>query len=107
MNLIKKFNHLLNSNQKKSVIFLLFLIFIGMFLETLGVGLIIPIFSIIMEPDIANKYPSAATFLSALSPLNLFIDKQETVSTQTLLITSAIMLIVFVYFLPKNMIQIR
>ena len=75
MTTIKKFNSLLNFSQKKEVIFLLFLIFIGMFLETLGVGLIIPMFTIIMDPNIANKYPIAATFLSNLSPLNWFFDQ--------------------------------
>jgi len=94
---IKKFNSLLNFSQKKEVIFLLFLIFIGMFLETLGVGLIIPMFTIIMDPNIANKYPIAAMFLSNLSPLNWFFDKQATISTQALLISGAIIVIIFVY----------
>ena len=94
---IKKFNSLLNFSQKKEVIFLLFLIFIGMFLETLGVGLIIPIFTIIMDPNIANKYPIAAMFLSNLSPLNWLFDQQATISTQALLISGAIIVIIFVY----------
>ena len=54
---VKKFNYLLNSRQKRKVLTLLFFIIIGMFLETLGVGLIIPIFTIITDPNIAEKYP--------------------------------------------------
>ena len=68
-----------------------------MFLETLGVGLIIPIFTIIMDPNIANKYPIAAMFLSNLSPLNWLFDQHATISTQALLISGAIIVIIFVY----------
>ena len=94
---IKQFNSLLNYSQKKGVIFLLFLILIGMFLETLGVGLVIPIFTIIIDPNIANKYPEAAMLLSKLSPLNWFFEQTETISVQMQLITGAIIVIIFVY----------
>ena len=94
---IKQFNSLLNYSQKKGVIFLLFLILIGMFLETLGVGLVIPVFTIIIDPNIANKYPEAAMLLSKLSPLNWFFEQTETISVQMQLITGAIIVIIFVY----------
>tara|TARA_B100001123_G_scaffold198240_1_gene225516 strand:+ start:248 stop:2008 length:1761 start_codon:yes stop_codon:yes gene_type:complete len=94
---IKKFNSLLNFGQKKSVIFLLFLILIGMSLETLGVGLIIPIFTIIMDPNIAAKYPTAAMLLSNLSPLKLFFNDNQNISSQALLISGAIIIIILVY----------
>ena len=94
---IKKFNSLLNFGQKKSVIFLLFLILIGMSLETLGVGLIIPIFTIIMDPNIAAKYPTTAMLLSNLSPLKLFFNDNQNISSQALLISGAIIIIILVY----------
>ena len=47
---------LLNSNQKRNVLLLIFLIIIGMFLETLGVGLIIPIFTIILNNSAMGIY---------------------------------------------------
>ena len=53
---IKKFNHLLNLKEKQKVIFLLFLILIAMFLETLGVGLIIPIFKLITDINIVDNF---------------------------------------------------
>ena len=95
--LFKKFNHLLNSKEKKSVILLLFLIFIGMFLETLGVGIVIPVFTIIMDPSIADKYPTGAFLLAKLSPLNWFSDSISISTFQNQLITGAIMIIILVY----------
>ena len=74
---VKKFNYLLNSRQKRKVLTLLFFIIIGMFLETLGVGLIIPIFTIITDPNIAEKYPMAAAYLLKLSPINWLNSGQE------------------------------
>ena len=95
---IKKFNFILNSSQKKSVIFLLFFILIGMFLETLGVGLIIPIFTVITDPDILNKYPVAVTLVSSLSPLNLFVDQNESISALALISISSI----YIFILDKS-----
>ena len=96
---IKKFNSLLDSNQKGKVFILLIFIMIGMLLETLGVGLIIPIFTIITDPNIADKYPEASIFLSKLSPLNWFFSNKEIYSSQVQLITGAIIVIIFVYLI--------
>ena len=68
-----------------------------MSLETLGVGLIIPIFTIIMDPNIAAKYPTAAMLLSNLSPLKLFFNDNQNISSQALLISGAIIIIILVY----------
>ncbi len=95
---IKKFNSLLNPKQKRSVLFLLFLILIGMFLETLGIGLVIPVFTIITDPNIGDKYPELVAFFSKLSPLNLLFKNTETISAQAMLITGSIIAIIFVYF---------
>ena len=97
MMLFKKFNHVLNYKQKRSVLLLLFLIFIGMFLETLGVGIVIPVFTIIMDPNIVDKYPAGALFLTKLSPLNWLPNNLNISSIQNQIITGAIMIIIFVY----------
>ena len=47
--LFKKVISLLNLSQKKRFILLIGLMLIGMALETLGIGLIIPLFSLITE----------------------------------------------------------
>ena len=96
---IKKFIHVLNFKEKKSVIFLLVLILIGMLVETLGVGLVIPIFTIITDPDVVNKYPSATAFISNLSPLHWFSNQEKTITTHTSLINGALFVILLFYSL--------
>lgn len=50
--MIKKINYIFDSNQKKSLIILFVIMVIGGFMELLGVSFIIPIVTIILEPDI-------------------------------------------------------
>lgn len=50
--IIKKFNILLAKGQKKRVAVLFFLMLIGAFFEVIGVSLMLPLVSAIMEPDI-------------------------------------------------------
>lgn len=45
---------------------LLGLMFVGMVLETLGVGLVIPALSLLTKPDIINHWPFLASFLSRM-----------------------------------------
>ena len=56
--IIKKFTKILNKQQKLRVIVIAVMMVIGAFLETLGVGLILPLVSAITTPDIitTNKY---------------------------------------------------
>ena len=56
--IIKKFAKILNKKQKLRVIIIGFMMVIGAFLETLGVGLILPLVTAIMTPDFieTNKY---------------------------------------------------
>ncbi len=95
---IKKFNHLLNLKEKQKVIFLLFLILIAMFLETLGVGLIIPIFKLITDINIVDKYPTISEFLFKISPSALF-SKSDIQYKQFDLINGAIVVIILVYLI--------
>lgn len=55
--LIHKIWRLLNPVQKKSVIFLFVLMLIGMVLETLGVGLVVPALALFTQKDIVSQYP--------------------------------------------------
>ena len=58
MNVFKRLRQLLNRKQKRTVILLIFLIFIGALLETLGVSIILPLVSAIVEPQeiLENEY---------------------------------------------------
>lgn len=58
MNVQRRLRSLLNSKQKRTFIILVFFIFIGALLETLGVSAIIPLISVVVMPDkiMSNEY---------------------------------------------------
>lgn len=91
----KKIISLLNSKQKKTIIFLIFLMFIGMIFETLGIGLIIPAFTIITDPTSIGKYSSLMTFWSE----DWMFNASQMDITQTQLIFISIAIVVSVYIL--------
>jgi ATP-binding cassette, subfamily B, bacterial PglK len=55
--LAKKVWNFLSASEKKQFVVLFFLMIIGMLLETLGIGLIIPTLSFISQPDLISNYP--------------------------------------------------
>ena len=59
--LIKKFNILLSAKQKGRIIFLFVVTLLGACFEVLGVSLIIPLFSVILKPEIINTNRYAIT----------------------------------------------
>ena len=58
LSIYKKIQYVLNKKQKTDLIFIFFLILIGVFFEILGIGMIIPVMNVIVENDIQGKYPS-------------------------------------------------
>lgn len=69
--IIRKIWQLLNSAEKKAAIVLLVLMFIGMIFEMIGVGLIIPVMTALMNPELMRKYPGGdwlASFLVSSDP---------------------------------------
>ncbi len=54
---LSKIWFLLTPQQRKSAIALLGLMIIGMVLETLGVGLVIPVIALITDENLAKSYP--------------------------------------------------
>ncbi|WP_227394763.1 ABC transporter ATP-binding protein [Jeotgalibacillus aurantiacus] len=52
---IKKINHMLTSKERKKFMVLLGMMVIAAFLETLGIGLIVPLIGIITQPDIIEQ----------------------------------------------------
>ena len=51
---INKIKLLLTKQQKLSLVYLSLLLVIGMFLEIFGLGLIIPLITIILDPELIN-----------------------------------------------------
>jgi ATP-binding cassette, subfamily B, bacterial PglK len=56
----------LTGGQRRAAVLLLLLMFIGMLLETLGVGLIIPALALMTQANLASRYPSLAPLLRTL-----------------------------------------
>lgn len=62
----KKLFYLLSSDQKKKVVILCIFMFIGMLFEMAGLGILLPIMSLMLNPDIGSTYPSIRPFLNFL-----------------------------------------
>lgn len=59
---IKKLIFLITKNQIKGLIVLTLLLFIGMFLEVFGLGILIPALSILLDPESLEKTPILVSF---------------------------------------------
>lgn len=62
----KKLWQLLTSNQRRAAIVLFVLMLIGMVMETLGLGLVIPVLALMTQSDLASKYPSMVPWLNSI-----------------------------------------
>ena len=63
---IKKLPGLLLFEQRRRAVRLLILMFIGMILETLGVGLVVPAIALMIQKDLPTRYPELNPIFSAL-----------------------------------------
>ena len=90
-NTFLKIRELLTSEQRKSFSILLGLMLIGVMLETLSIGMVIPAIAVLVQDDIALRYPVIAPVLAWLG----------NPSPQKLMMT-AMLLLVVVYFI-KNL----
>jgi ABC-type multidrug transport system fused ATPase/permease subunit len=66
MNTFRKAFALLDRSQRTSAVVLVILMVIGVMLETLGVGLVIPALAIMLQGDIGARYPQLQTILNSL-----------------------------------------
>lgn len=57
---------LLTSSQKRNLAFLLALVFFGTLFELIGIGLIIPVILLIIDPDFVNKFPEIGALVSLI-----------------------------------------
>lgn len=90
MTTIQKIRFILTPAERKSAVVLLCLMVIGMVLETLGAGLLIPVINLLMRDDLATRYP-------AIQPMLVFLDNP----TQAQIIMGTMMGLVGIYFI-KN-----
>ena len=64
---LKKINFLITKRQRKGLVILTFLLFIGMILEVFGLGILIPVLSLLLDPKIAEE-SSALIFIKDFLP---------------------------------------
>ena len=57
---------LLTSAQRRSLLLLLGPMFIGMAMEAMSIGLIVPLIALLTHPDYAQRYPALQPVLAAL-----------------------------------------
>lgn len=55
-NLLQKINQIFDKKQKRQLVLLGFMIFIGGFLETLGVSTMIPVVTVLLTPEKVQEY---------------------------------------------------
>jgi ABC-type multidrug transport system fused ATPase/permease subunit len=66
MSAFKKVMAILSREQRRTSVLILVFMIIGMLLETLSIGLVIPALALLTQNDLALKYPSLATLLIKL-----------------------------------------
>lgn len=91
MNIFRKIHSLLTPSERKSAFILFGLMIIGMLLETLGVGLIVPLVTLMMQGDLIIRYP-------AMQPLFEFFGNPS----QEQLVVGAMLSLIGIY-LVKNL----
>ena len=89
---IRKMWAVLTSAERRKAIALLGLIFIGMVIETLGVGVVVPAIALLTQPDFATRYP-------ALRPFFLWLGSptRETLVAAGMLLLASVYLVKTVY----------
>ena len=61
---LKKINFLITKRQRKGLVVLTMLLFVGMVLEVFGLGILIPAISILLDPEMIEKTPSIVSLKS-------------------------------------------
>jgi ATP-binding cassette, subfamily B, bacterial PglK len=65
-NPVTKINNLLTSEKRRSAVILLGFIIIGTFFEILGIGLLLPVMALLVEDNLASRYPEIQPVLDFL-----------------------------------------
>ena len=70
MNNIRKMWSILHSSNRRSAVALLLLMLVGMMLETLGVGLVIPLITILTQEGLTTQYPVLLPLVNSIGNPN-------------------------------------
>lgn len=97
-NLLQKINEIFDKKQKRQLVLLGFMIFIGGFLETLGVSTMIPVVTVLLTPEKVQEYIDKYDFLNKICT-TLHITSVSQVAVSLLLVLMAVYVIKNVYLL--------
>lgn len=97
-NLLQKINEIFDKKQKRQLVLLGFMIFIGGFLETLGVSTMIPVVTVLLTPEKVQEYIDKYDFLSKICT-TLHITSVNQVAVSLLLVLMAVYVIKNAYLL--------
>jgi ABC-type multidrug transport system fused ATPase/permease subunit len=70
MTLFEKTRRLLTPTERKAALSMLFLMLIGMVFEMLGIGLVIPAVSLMVQPEAWGKYPLLGSLIGEQAPFS-------------------------------------
>ncbi len=97
MKIHKKFIAFLSTVQKKQGLKMVGLMLIGMFLETIGVGLIIPAMALMSNKHLLDQYPLVQTFFSKLTPISWYSNASDPAHYQVIGGAMGFLLIIVVF----------
>ncbi len=97
-NLLQKINEIFDKKQKRQLVLLGFMIFIGGFLETLGVSTMIPVVTVLLTPEKVQEYIDKYDFLRKICN-TLHITSVNQVAVSLLLVLMAVYVIKNAYLL--------
>ena len=97
---LKKIRFLINRKQKKALVTLTFLLIIGMFFEVIGLGAIIPVISLLIDP---NKLMENEFINQNLGLFIIQFDEKDLIFFSLLgLVLLYIFKTIFLIFIPKT-----
>ena len=94
LQILKKLNVLLDKKQKRTMVGLMFLMVIGAFLQTAGVGLLVQVINVVLDPQAVENSALAQVLYKILGSRDY---KNFAITVMVLLIVTFIVKNVFLY----------
>lgn len=98
LQILKKLNVLLDKKQKRTMVGLMFLMVIGAFLQTAGVGLLVQVINVVLDPEAVENSALAQVLYKILGSRDY---KNFAITVMVLLIVTFIVKNVFLYIQQK------
>ena len=83
--------------RKKGIFPIFLLVLVSLFLETLGVGLIVPVFAIVTDVNFLTTNPLLGTILNKVLPASWFLDSYQLIFSRKQIVFGTAIFVLFVY----------